>query len=187
MIDSSLAQSLALPEGKIHALLQFNKVSGAFVTAMSYVDPATLNNDFFDYIEVTEFDLEYDVVVGTRDSYTIVDRRTLPEQVYESAIDAIARDKITKEYPVVQQVNIIGRAIIALSDALGVPQDELTEMLAYINEVKRVNSLAKSFYQESPAYEFITLEEEEAAETDRLEGGINEAYGARPATGGRVF
>lgn len=186
-MDASLAEAYALPEGKSKVLLQFNKITGALVGVLSWVEPETLNQDFFDYETIEEYDFENDEVVGNYPDYKVVDRRTLPSVMYEESLDAIARDKITKKYPVIQQVNILGRAILKLSEALGIEQDELIEMRDYIEEVKRVNAVQKAFYQESPDYEYISYEESEARQADQMEGGLHEAYGPRTATGGSVF
>lgn len=186
-MDTQLAQAYAMPSGKTRVLLQFNKITGAPVGVLSWVEPATLNQEFFTYVEDPEFDLENDLVKGNYPDYQVVDRRTQPQKVYEAALDSVARDKITKVYPVVQQVNVLGRAILKLSEQLGVDQSELNEMLAYIAEVKRTNAIQKQSYMENPAYEYISIEAAEAATADQLEGGLHEAYGPRTATGGRVF
>jgi hypothetical protein len=186
-MDVTLAEAYSLPEGKSKVLLQFNKITGALVGILSWVEPETLNTVFFDYVTVEEFDFENDEVVGNYPDFKVVDRRTLPSVMYEESLDAIARDKITKKYPVIQQVNVLGTAILKLSEALGIDQEELIEMRDYIDEVKRVNAVQKAFYQESPDYEYVSIEDQEAREADQMEGGLHEAYGPRTATGGRVF
>lgn len=186
-MDVNLAQAYSLPTGKNKVLLQFNKITGAHVGTLSWVEPSTLNQEYFLYVEHDDFDMEHDVVVGNHPEFQVVDRRSRPQPIFESGLDAIARDKITKRYPVVQQVNVLGRAILKLSEHLGVEQVELTDMLDYINEIKRVNALQKQSYMDNSAYEYISIEAEEAAAAERLEGGLHEAYGAKPATGGRVF
>jgi hypothetical protein len=202
-MDRRLAEAYTVPSEKIRALIQFNKITGEPVAEMMWVDPETLNNDFFVYREVM-FDFQNDMVVGTADNFEIKNKLEMPIVMTEEQLDAAARDKITKEYPVIQQVNIVGTAILkleeqlrdltaALKERFGMEFDlssataQLVEMRNYIDEVKRANTIRKTFYQESPDYEYISYEAAAAAEARRLEGGLHEAYGPRPTTGGSVF
>lgn len=186
MIDRRLAEHFRDPVGKVPALAQFNKITGELTAVLGYVDPETLNNEFFVYREI-EIDFENEVFLGNLESYRIVNKHDLPQDVYEYTVDEQARDKITKLYPLVEQVNVLGRAIQKLSSHAGIDQEELQEMLDYIEEVKHANRLRKEFYQNSPDFNYITDAELEEIETRQLEGGLHEAYGPRPSAGGRVF
>lgn len=211
-MEQAIAEQYAMPSGKTQVWLQFNKVNGAFVMVLSGdLDVGTLNQEFFTYAQA-EFDFENDVVVGTADNYQIVAKTDLPEEIYESHLDSLARDKITKVYPVIQQVNLVGKATVALDQnivAIGERLDklvallgesealpplalqsvtaELVEMQNYIDEVKQANALRKQYYQESDAHEYISDEAVQARMDAVLEGGLHEAYGPRPSEGGRVF
>lgn len=185
-MDLAIAKEFVLPSDRIPAILQFNAITGAFITAMTG-DLATLGSkEHFTYVE-GEWNFTHDVVIGTYPDYQVVDERTLPTKIYEASLDMIARDKITKEYPVIQQVNILGRAIMKLSEQLGVDQEELVEMFSYIDQVKQTNAVSKQEYQDSPDYDYISLEQQAVEYEATLEGGVHELYGARAATGGRVF
>lgn len=185
-MDLAIAKEFYLPENRIPAILQFNTITGKFITALTG-DIATLGaKDLFTYIEA-EWDFTNDTVIGNYPDYHVIDSRALPTTIYESALDAVARDKITKEYPVIQQVNILGRAIMALSEKLGLDQEELVDMLSYIDQVKQTNSVTKQAYQESQDYDYVSIEQETADYEATLEGGVHELYGARTAAGGRVF
>lgn len=185
-MDISLLEQFDTPKGKIRALAQFNKISGALVSIMQYVDPERLSHEYFLYKEI-EFDFENDILVGTYSDFKIIPKDQAPIVITEPSLDAMARDKITKRYPVIQQVNILGRAIMKLSEHLGIEQDEMEEMLDYIAEVKHANKLRKEYYQENPNYEYKSQADLDAEEAARLEGGLHEAYGPRPTEGGRVF
>jgi hypothetical protein len=185
-MDLAIAKEFVLPEDRIPAILQFNTITGAFVTALTGDIETLGGKDFFTYVEA-DWNFTHDTVIGNYPDYHVVDTRQLPTKIYESSLDMIARDKITKEYPVIQQVNILGRAITKLSEALGIEQEEMTELLSYIAQVKQTNAVTKQEYQESPDYDYISIEQEAADYEATLEGGVHELYGARAATGGRVF
>lgn len=185
-MDVRVAEQFAVPTGKIRGLAQFNKLSKTLVGLLVWVDPATLNSEFFVYHEI-EMDFETEMVVGTADDFQIVKIEDLPEVVHEEALDMAATQRITKEYPLVQQINVFARAIQKLSEVAGVEQTELDEMLAYIDEIKRENAVRKAFFKESPDYVYKSYEDHEREYQEQLEGGLHEAYGGRVVTGGRVF
>jgi len=189
MVDVTVAQAMIMPVGVQPAILQFNRTSGAFIVALHAegIDISTLGaQDLFVYVE-DEWDFSSSEVVGNYPDYKVVNKDELPAKVYERNLDALARDKITKRYPVIQQVNVLGRAIMALSKEMGVEQDELEELLDYILEVKKGNQARKEFYAASPDYEYISTEQEDNQQSARLDGGVHELYGPRPTSGGRVF
>lgn len=185
-MDRRLAENFHEPKGRVDALLQFNKITGELVAVLQYVDPDTLNNDYFIYKKI-ELDFENEEVRGDINNYEIIHKNDLPQLITEEGMDEQARDKITKIYPVVRQVNIISQAILRLSEKVGVEQEELQEMLDYINEVKHANRLRKEFYKNSPDFEFLSYEVLEDMYARQMEGGLHEEYGPRPAVGGRVF
>lgn len=218
-MEQQIAAQYAIPSGRVKAVLQFNKVNGTLTMVLTAVDVSTLNQEYYTYIE-TEYDFEKDRVVSKKDNtkpatvddWVVMAIADLPQDIYESQLDSLARDKITKAYPLVQQVNLIGKAILALDshvvklgerlDALraelgddpNMPplllqavSTELKEMYDYISEVKMGNALRKEYYQESNAHAYISAEEEQARLDAVIEGGIREAYGTEPSQGGRVF
>jgi hypothetical protein len=187
MIDSNTAAAMVIPEGRNKVILQFNKITGELTLHMQWMDPATLgNHDVFTYVE-DYMDFNNDVVVGNYPNYKIVAIADLPTKVYEAALNNSARFKITKAYPVIQQVNIIGRAIMALSEKAGVEQPELVELMAYIDEVRKANQARKEFFTQSPDYEYISDDDLAATKAAQLEGGVHELYGPQQAAGGVVF
>jgi hypothetical protein len=189
----------SLPTGGTKVLLQFNKISGAFTAVIGWVDPATLNNDFFIYEEHDNFDFHTDEVRGTYPDYTVVNREQAELVMYESQLDLAAQQKITKQYPVINQVNNIGNAIEQIGRVvqglLGDKPDAdlaaalkvLDEMNDYVTEVKTANNLRKEYYAGSSDYIYYSLADEAAAQEAQLEGGLHEAYGAKQITGGTVF
>lgn len=192
-----ITAAIAIPTGKARALLQFNKITGAFVSALSYVDPLTLNNEYFHYAD-QEFDFHNDAVVGEYPDYKVVDKLTLKPTIYEAQMDLMVQDKITKVYPVIKQVNVIAHAVNALAQAVVRLQPDadpelldamhqLNEMRDYINEIKQTNDLRKEFYATSSDFDYQTIEDLEQVFERQLEGGLHEAYGARQIKGGSVF
>lgn len=173
--------------GRVPCSLFFNKLNGMFLHASTLVDINEINNQEYVTVIEADFDLMNDIVVGNYPDYTIQDRSEAKQTFYEGQADAAMSTKITKQYPVVEQVNILGRAIVALAAKAGVELDELTEMLEYIKLCKSINASTKEFYSGSP--DFIYISNAELAETEaaRTEGGLHELYGPRSITGGRVF
>jgi hypothetical protein len=174
---------------RVRALLMFNKVNGEFIAALSWNDPTTLGGqDYIQYVEA-QYDMTNDVVKGKYPDYKIMNKNEGPQPYYEAQADAVMSAKITKLYPVVEQVNVLARALGILAEKLGVTEElsELTEMVEYIKLCKEVNASTKEFYSESPDFIYISNEELAIQENARYEGGLHEAFGARTITGGRVF
>lgn len=218
-MEQAIAAQFGAPVGRMKALLQFNKVNGALTMVLTALDPSTLNQEYYTYVE-TELDFENDKVVSKADNtkpatvndWVVKAKADLPQEMYEEQLDSLARDKITKVYPVIQQVNLIGKAVVALDEnivavgkrldqiiaLLGESNDypplliqsvvgDLVEMQSYIAEVKQANALRKEYYQESEAHVYISAAEAQAQLDAVLEGGVHEAFGARPSQGGRIF
>jgi hypothetical protein len=174
-------------EGRVKAILCFNKANGKWINTIGWVDPETLSGKEYMVFVEDEFDMVNDRVMGEYPHYTIVDRNEGPQPFYEAQLDAAMSQKITKLYPVVQQVNILGRALQLIAEKTGVELPELAEMLSYIDLCKDVNANSKEFYRESPDYVYISNEQLAAEENARYEGGLHEALGPRQITGGSVF
>lgn len=189
-MDLALAASIKTPEGPQPAVAQFNKLTGVLVATLFNVDPDTLNQDFFDYRVLEDFDFATQQVVGTIDDFKIVNTDTLPGVIYENDLNTSAQQKITKEYPVVEQLNVVARVVaqLAAKAKLNTPEvAELTEMLAYIEEIKADNNRYKEFYSDSNLYDYKDDASVAAEEANRMEGGVHEAYGPRTVAGGSVF
>jgi hypothetical protein len=180
-----------LREGKQKAILIFNKVNGIFLNAINWHDPSTLGGgEHVVFVEVEDFDLQHETVKGVYPDYDIVDRRDQPQVVYEKRLDNMMAAKITSKYPVVQQVNVLGRAIGILAKKAGLTEDdlsELTEMLSYIELCKDVNKASKEFHRDSPDYIYISDATLAESENVKFEGGLHEFLGARQISGGSVF
>lgn len=174
---------------RTRALLMFNKANGEFISAISWNDPETLGGKEYILFVEAQFDMLNDVVKGTYPDYVIMNKDEGPQPYYESQADTAMSTKITKKYPVVEQVNVLARAVGILAEKLGMTEDlsELAEMIEYIKLCKDVNATTKEFYRESPDFIYISNEELAAQENARYEGGLHEAIGPRPILGGRVF
>lgn len=195
--DLSIAAA-AMPVGKTKVLLQFNKLTGALVSTLTYVDPETLNNEFFLYVE-EEMDFNEDIVTGKYPDYKIVHRDEMKPMVTEANMDFTVQEKITKVYPAIKQINIVSDAITQLAKALieskvvetkGELHEAiaaLEEMRGYINEVRKANEIRKEYYKDNPDFTYISKEDQERELEEQLEGGLHEVYGGRSVKGGRVF
>lgn len=172
---------------KIRCWLFFNKVNGIYLHAANWVEKDTMTGLEYYTLVDTMFDLFNDEVVGTYPDYTIRKRGEGPQPYYEAQADALMATKITKKYPIAEQVNVLGRAIFELAEKHKLELPELTEMLDYIKLCKEVNASTKEFYRESPDFIYISNEQSAENEAARYEGGLHEHLGARAVTGGRVF
>jgi hypothetical protein len=196
---TTITEAIAQVPTEAKVLLQFNKVSGALTAVLGWVDPATLNNDFYVYAEHDGFDFQNQEVRGTYPNYEVVNRIDADLIYYESQMDLAAQQKITKRYPVINQVNKIGNAIenlgrvvLAMSGenpdpALVAALAELDEMNDYITEVKQANDTLKEYYAKAEGYIYVSLEQEANDVSAQLEGGLHEVYGAKQISGGTVF
>jgi hypothetical protein len=196
---TSISEAIADVPTSTKVLLQFNKVSGAHTAVLGWVDVATLNNEFFVYAEADNFDFQTHEVRGTYPNHQVVSRIDSDLVFFERQMDLAAQQKITKAYPVINQVNYIGNAIEHLGRVvqglLGDNPDPqlaealktLDEMNDYISEVKQANNTRKEYYANAEGYIYVSLEEEAAGQAAQLEGGLHEVYGAKEVVGGKVF
>jgi hypothetical protein len=180
-------KKLASLTGRQRVILVFNKASGEPLAQFPWMDPATLSGQELYIYEEGQFDLLEDEVEGTYPDYVIKNKLEGPQKVYEAQLDTQVAYKITKAYPVAEQVNIVGRAVQLLAKEHGIELPELAELLDFIAEVKQLNKVQKEHYIESPDYIYITNAESEEAAARRYAGGVHESLGPRTIEGGRVF
>lgn len=168
---------------KKKVFLQFNKTSGVFVTTISGItSDSILNKEFYNYIEV-EMDVNKQIVQGTYDDFKIIDKSKLPPRVYESHLNKLCHEKITKEYPYVKQIDVMRTVLEELvksSKIDGKIIEEFDEMNSYINEIKRRNKVIKESYKNSKGHQYISIAKQNEESEKKLEGGIHEAIGPRP-------
>lgn len=162
---------------KQKALAQFNKLNGEFVAVHSGVpDYNILNHKSYDYREV-EIDLSNEDIVGTIDNFEIVNVNEGPVEITEDMVDELARNRITKAYPLERQLSIMGQMLEKLADQAGVDATDLKEMNDYITEAKRVNKIRKQFYMDNPDYVYKTNQEVEDKIERKFEGIIQASDG----------
>jgi hypothetical protein len=161
---------------KTKALAQFNKLNGKFTTVIGMVDDVSLlNHNFYNYRQV-EIDLYNETVIGTYDSFQIVNVNEGNLQINEDMLKELARDKIVKEYPIERQLTILGKTLKKIADSVTLEDiDELREMNDYIDEIKRVNSIRKEFYKNNPDYDYMSTEDLDRMINEKYEGSI-QAY-----------
>lgn len=157
---------------RVESLAQFNKLNKEFITVLGAVeDKSLLNHDFYLYVDVL-IDDSKETVIGTYDNFQIVSRESLPRQVLEDELNALARTKIVEKYPLEVQLSIIGQLLETLADAANVECVDLKDMNDYISEVRRVNKLRKEFFASNPEYQYLSTEAREALFAKQMEGGI---------------
>ncbi len=167
-------------------LAQFNRISGAFICLLSYVDVNTLNQTYYTYAEVN-MDTEKQMIKGTYPNFSIVTIAEQPTRVYERVLRAKCKDKILKEYALDNQLDIIRSVVQHIAELVGksegvdiVDLPALQEMNAYIDEVKASNKVLCASYQNRPDYEYVTIAAEQQMIEEQMEGGLHElVYGPR--------
>lgn len=169
-------------------LVQFNKISGAAVSIISYVDPQTLNNDDYTYKEDVGSPMGHRVV-GTVNDYKLIPVSELPQEVTEQQLDAQAADRITKRYKIVDQLNVLRKVALAFGRVLEKLEPELVneqvyqdllEMDAYIRDTLGVNKAKKAHYAEAEGFSYVSVEQQEKEYNATVEGGIRDVLGPRP-------
>ncbi len=187
MFNTQMIDALVASSGcqKQRALAMFNRASGVALGLLGWVDPITLNNEHYRYIEV-EACLNTDRVRGTVDDFTVYNPDDEPvKDVFETELNAQAQTKVLKEYPISRQMNIMRNLLTAMAEKLGMTHEtspelnELREMSGYINEILENNASRKEHFATSPDYNYISVEDNEAEYEATLDGGLHEVYGSR--------
>ena len=157
------------------ALAQFNILNKKFTTVLGMVDDQSLlNHDLYLYREI-EIDIENENVRGDYDNYEIYDVNATPLMT-EDALNTLARTRITDNYPLENQLSILGSAIERLADNAGIEADELKEMNDFIAEVRRANGIRKEYFRNNSQVEYNSTEDVAAEIAEKYEGAIQE-YG----------
>lgn len=157
-------------------LAQFNKMNKKFITIMTYLDSELyeeLNHEHYLYRTV-EIDIETQDIKGDYDNFKVVSIADEPLEVKEFTLNALARDKIVRTYPLEKQIGILGSVIETVAKKLGVPCNDLIEMNDFVREILHENKLRKEFYISDPDYNFLTTEQEAEDMMAKHEGGILE-------------
>lgn len=181
---------------KLPMLVIFNRVNGEHLWNVSKTDYAPEYDQNLFIVREAEMSPVEDDVIGKiivyddgtlKDDWQVVKRSEQPEVITERNLNMTAEQKITKKYPIVDQINILSRAIKLLGDKTGVELEELDEMLSYIKLTTDINRTQKDFYREQSSVRYLSDEEIAEESSRKMEGGVHEWIGPRPVTGGRVF
>ncbi|AEH03578.1 hypothetical protein AVT69_gp153 [Pseudomonas phage PhiPA3] len=190
-----IAAHVSAESERVPSTLLFNKITGMFIVAVSIPFEEYENQADF-YIAIgADFNHVNDTVVGGLiikedgtyvEDFKVMSRDEAPRMVYESQLNAQAEYKITKKYSIVDQINVLSRAIQAIAKKAGVDVSELTEMQDYIDLCLQTNATQKAFYRDNPDIVYVSDEQKEADDAARLEGGLHEALGPRTVGGIRI-
>lgn len=173
---------------------QFNKITGAPVSLISYVPLENLNQEMFDYVECEGCPFS-DVIEGTIDDFRIVPMEEQKQVVTETMLNETAVDRVTKKYKVIDQINNIRKLVMKMCEVVGNEEImsseeylEALEMDEYIEEVLRVNKLTKEYYENAEGFEYVSTEQMEREFDAAIEGGIRDSIGPRQVgSGSRIF
>jgi hypothetical protein len=168
----------AIPDTSAPAWAQFNKITGVFTGIYQKVPLETLNQEYFDYVEI-EIDSIRQHVVGTKDNFEIVDRAEEAQVIHEIAMNNQAQGKIDKKYPIYKRLDIIDRVLSLLCEKLDVNDSEFFEMQDYIKEVQHTNELIKEAIANDPAYNYVSIQQQLEKMDAQIEGGLHEYFGPR--------
>lgn len=154
-------------------IAQFNKMNKEFITLIGGVsDTSGLNNDHYLYAFV-DIDEESEKIVGNYDNFEVKKLVDMPREIREQEMDTLAHEKIVGKYPITKQLNILSCTLESIADRMGVNNDELKEMNAFIDEIRRVNSVRKQYFSDSDEFEYISDEEFENRMAKKYAGGIS--------------
>lgn len=185
---------------KIDATALFNRLNGVYygVSSIPFTDPQHDDNLFI--ARSVQFDFSDDVIEGgitinkdgtQVDNFRVISKSEQKNIVTERNLNMQAEQKITKRYPLVTQLNLLVKAVNRLGaehDLLATDEfTALSEMVSYINQCIQTNQAKKEFYSTNPDVEYYSDERAYEEASARMEGGVHEALGARPVTGGSVF
>lgn len=185
---------------RVTSTILFNAVNGKFLNVIDipleiYKRHQGSISDLVIAIE-REFDFVTDTVVGdliidndgnyTENFEVVRLDETKPIRTEES-LNMTVEYKITTKYPIIEQVNILSRAVQKLATEAKVDLPELKEMVSFIELCLETNENQKEFFRTSDDYIYISNEQQRAEASERMEGGLHEAVGARNITGGRIF
>lgn len=170
---------------KQRALAFFNKASGAAIGILGYVDPSTLNNEHYTYVEI-QCDLFNDRIRGTLDNYEIYnpENEEIPT-IDEAALNAQAQAKVLSEYPLARQLNVLRDVVKTIVEQLDLKAADhpaiaaLQEMDGFIEDVLQNNTSRKNYFANSPDFNYVSDEQLAEKLEAQLEGGLHEVYGAR--------
>lgn len=163
---------------KIEVLIQFNAVSGAYITIHPIENEIYLDKKYFKY--KTDFiDPDNEKVVGTYDDYQILHKTDIPMDIPETGLNIMARSKIFKEYDLAQQMAVVLKTIEKILEQTNIISEEFTEMKSYIDEVLRTNQLRKESFANDEAFNYISKQDQYEMDNAILDGGLHEAIGPR--------
>lgn len=153
-------------------LAQFNKINKTFIMLMQKPDDLDLlNHDLYLYKEI-EIDVEAESINGNYDSYTVVSIADQPREINEDTLNEFARDKIIRQYPLEDQLSILGTMLERVADSVGIECEELKDMNDFIAEVKRTNQIRKDYFAANPDYTYYSTEDLDAIQAEKYDGGI---------------
>lgn len=175
-LEMLAAQNAVIPTGRQPMLAKFNKYSGAFITCIGVIPLEYLNTENFAFVEV-DIDPITQIIEGKLESFKIVDKATAKTKIYERQVNNMCKEKIYKRFQLEVQLDILRDAITEIAEKVGVENEALADMNAYIDGVKRANKVLKAGYIANPDFEFITVEAEQAEEEAKMEGGLHEKMG----------
>lgn len=158
---------------RVGRLLQFNKSNGEFITTLEQVPSDWLNHELYHYTDVINIDEENEVVVGTWDNFEIVAKSEQPFEISEDALNQLARERITREYPIESQLNIIGGVLERVAEANGVDCEELKAMNDMVSEIRRTNALRKEFFASNPEYTYVSSSDAKSVLEKKYAGVID--------------
>lgn len=173
----------AVLNSSMKVYLLFNRANGAFYNWVNFHNRHGFPENMF-YVAVCEsFNPSTQEIHGTWENWEVVDKVLQPTMVLEETLDKMTSSEITKRASIGHQLNVISEAVLKLASFMGAEETQelkaLGTQLATIKELIHTGNRRKEGYRRDPNYNFVTYAQQNAAVTQRYEGGIGEATGPR--------
>ena len=135
--------------------LIFNKDSGEMLATIDYNQDMNIKSDYTVF-KIVSIDTLTEVYVGDYENGSIRNIDDVNAElankvvIFEENVNNMAGTKITKEYPLEKQLNIISNALVSLCKKdESINSEELEKMTRYINHTITNNKRIKSVYEQS--------------------------------------
>lgn len=168
---------------RVLSTLLFNATNGLFITAIGKPLESFVYDDSRYIAREVEFSLKNDTVEGgiiidgdeRIDNFTVVAKADLVTTVYERSLNAAVERIITSQYPLIEQINVLTKALVSIAGqseelkALG-PVKDLFEMSEYIEAQLTGNKSKKQDCVNCEVVTFVTDQELLELNKKKMEG-----------------
>lgn len=153
--------------------LFFNKINGTYLGLVTSGSSKKDEPDTVHKWKTISLDLSKECWVGDYDSGSVKLLTDTKPLITELDINKSCGSKIINKYDTYHQLNILAKALIEM----GSTNLELLEMVAFIDEAKKVNKANQEAYKHSINYDYKSKEDIMSEMDIMLQGGLREVVG----------